>query len=462
MISLNSIAPSSSAEEHSRLPLQDGSRIGVIGGGPAGSFFSYFCLAMAKRTGLEVAIDMYEPRDFSRPAPHGCNMCGGIVSESLVQTLAAEGIEIPPTVVQRGIDSYVLHMDVGTVRIDTPLQEKRIAAIHRGLGPRSLTEAKWGSFDGFLQDLAIERGVNVIHERVTEVEWNDDRPLITTKEGSSASYDLLVFAMGVNTATLKFSDRLGLNYTLPRTVKTAIFEYYLGEDTIEKIIGSSMHVFLLNLPRLEFAAIIPKGDYVTVCMMGDDIDKELVELFLNSPEVTACLPPELIADKSSCRCSPRMNIESTCRPFADRILFIGDCGVTRLYKDGIGAAYRTGKTAATAAVFQGVSAESFERHFWPVCKSIRADNSYGKIAFFFTRAVQGLRFARRTLLKMIVREQRNGKNGQDLSRAMWDIFTGSAPYKEVFLRSLHPAAVGRICINLAGSLFPFRHHKGGS
>ena len=56
--------------------------------------------------------------------------------------LAAEGINLPPTVVQRGIDSYVLHMDVGSARIETPMLEKRIAATYRGAGPRDLKEFK--------------------------------------------------------------------------------------------------------------------------------------------------------------------------------------------------------------------------------------------------------------------------------------------------------------------------------
>jgi flavin-dependent dehydrogenase len=120
----------------SKLALDNGSRIGVIGGGPAGSFFSYFLLDMAQRVGIDIQLDIYESRDFSVPGPTGCNMCGGIVSESLVQTLATEGINLPPTVVERGIDAYVLHMDVGNVSIETPLHEMRIAAVHRGAGPK--------------------------------------------------------------------------------------------------------------------------------------------------------------------------------------------------------------------------------------------------------------------------------------------------------------------------------------
>ena len=109
----------STPEFSSSLVLDSGARVAVIGGGPAGSFFSYYILDMAERMGIEIEVDVYEPRDFSRPAPHGCNMCGGIISETLVQNLAADGINLPSSVVQRGLDSYMLHTDVGKVRIDT-------------------------------------------------------------------------------------------------------------------------------------------------------------------------------------------------------------------------------------------------------------------------------------------------------------------------------------------------------
>ncbi len=115
--------------DNHHLNLSSGSRVAVIGGGPAGSFFSIFLLDLVKRVGLDVNIDIYDDKDFSKCGPAGCNRCGGIVSESLVQLLATEGINIPAKVMQRGIKSYVLHTDAGSARIETPLQEKRIAAI---------------------------------------------------------------------------------------------------------------------------------------------------------------------------------------------------------------------------------------------------------------------------------------------------------------------------------------------
>src|SRR5574341_2239340 len=89
--------------------LKDGSTIAVVGGGPSGSMFAYFLLETADRAGIHLIVDIYEPRDFTAVGPAGCNMCGGIVSESLVENLATEGIVLPPQVVQRGVETYILH-----------------------------------------------------------------------------------------------------------------------------------------------------------------------------------------------------------------------------------------------------------------------------------------------------------------------------------------------------------------
>ena len=208
------------------LQLEDGSRVAVIGGGPAGSFFSFFLLDMANMIDLDVQVDIYEPRDFSRPGPIGCNMCGGIISESLVQMLATEGIILPPSVVQRGIDSYMLHMDVGSVQINTPVQQKRIAAITRGPGPRDLKEVKWDSFDGYLQKLAMGKGANVINQRVRQIDWSEERPRLKSGKEFSEPYDLVVFATGVNAAAHKLLENFQSAYEPPQTTRTFIQEYF--------------------------------------------------------------------------------------------------------------------------------------------------------------------------------------------------------------------------------------------
>ena len=121
---------------HDSLILDEGSRIGVIGGGPAGSFFSYFILQMAQRVGIHLTVDIYKRRDFSSLGPTGCNMCGGVISESLVQALSVEGINLPQDVVQRGIDSFLFHTEKETVNLYAPFREMRIATVYRGGGPK--------------------------------------------------------------------------------------------------------------------------------------------------------------------------------------------------------------------------------------------------------------------------------------------------------------------------------------
>jgi flavin-dependent dehydrogenase len=440
------------------LQLNDGSRIAVIGGGPAGSFFSFFLLDTAERVDLAIQVDIYEPRDFSRPGPIGCNMCGGIISESLVQMLASEGLILPPMVVQRGIDSYTLHMDVGSVRINTPVDEKRIAAVTRGPGPRDLKEIRWESFDGYLQQLAVEKGACVINERVREIAWEEGapgaaaRPRVRSGKEFSDAYDLLVLATGVNAAAQNLLKNFDTAYESPQTTKTFIQEYFLGEKVIAETLGSSMHVFLLDIPRLEFAAVIPKGDYVTVCLLGEDVDQKLVNKFLNTREVKGCFPPGWHPEGKSCCCSPRISVAGAKHPYGDRFVFIGDCGVTRLYKDGIGAAYRTAKAAATTAVLQGISAESFAEHYHPACRRIENDNLIGKFVFFVTGQIQRRRFTRRAVLRMTETEQTADPAKRQMSMVLWDTFTGSAPYREILLRTFDPRFIVQLLGNVVISL----------
>lgn len=452
MVENNRAAPTEASTP--KLELDSGSHVAVIGGGPAGSFFSYFLLDMAQRVGIDLRVDIYEPRDFSRPGPGGCNMCGGVISESLVQILAAEGINLPPTVVQRGIDSYVLHMDKGNVRIETPLREKRIAVVHRGAGPRGTKETNWRSFDDYLLELAVGKGAQLVRGRVEDLSWKDSRPQVKTQSGLPQTYDLLIAAVGVNAASLKLFERLGLTYKPPRTTKTYICEFFLGQEMVEKYLGSSMHIFLLNIPRLEFAAIIPKGEYVTLCLLGREIDRPLVECFLDAPEVKQCFPPNWHVPQDFCHCSPRINVLGAFQPFADRIVFVGDCGVTRLYKDGVGAAYRTAKAAAKTAIFAGIASNNFHKHYWPVCQGIGTDNKIGKMVFSFTRQIQKLRPASRGILRMVSREQKNESSRRHMSIVLWDTFTGSAPYREVFLRVLNPSFLIRFLWDTAVGIWP--------
>lgn len=438
----------------SGLELEDGSRVGVIGGGPAGSFFSYFLLRMAESVGLELAVDVYEPRFFTHRGPAGCNHCGGIISESLVQMLAAEGINLPPTVVQQGIDSYVLHTDQGDVRIHAPRDEKRIAAVYRGNGPRESERVEVAGFDRHLLDLTCSTGARVVRKLARSVAWVDGRPQVTSTDGSTAEYDLLAMAVGVNSQALRLFGDAVPGFSPPQTQHTFICEFRLGEELIRSWFGTAMHVFLLDVPRLGFAAVIPKGEFVTLCLLGDNLDDELVTSVLASPEVARCFPGGVLPPMA-CHCYPMINVDAAVRPFGDRLVWVGDCGVARLYKDGIGSAYRTAKAAARTAVFQGIGAEDFRRHFWPACRSLDVDNTIAKVVFGVTHLIQHSRVLRRGVVRMTAREQARADGSRPMSGVLWDTFTGSAPYRDILRRTMHPGFPLALAWNVIAGILPF-------
>jgi len=456
---IDSLAPNGLVDE-AGLRLEDGSRVAVIGGGPAGSFFAFFLLKMAEAVDLDIQVDIYEPRAFTRCGPGGCNHCGGIVSESLVQILAAEGINLPPEVVQRGIESYVVHMDAGRVKLESPAREQRIASLYRGAGPREGEDSQWESFDRYLQRLAVERGARVVRKLVAGLEWHDGLPHLLEPDGEGAAYDLVAVASGVNSNFLGLLNGSGIPDPQPETTRTFICEFRSSPEEVARVLGNSMHAFLLDLPRLEFAAFIPKGEFVTMCMLGDDLDQELVDAFLARPEVRRCFPVD--ATPCVCSCSPLINMKGPKQPYADRLVLIGDCGVTRLYKDGIGAAFRTAKAAATAAVFEGISEDAFRRHYAPACNALSKDNAIGKFLFAFTTVFKHSRMSRRAILRMTRREQKKPNEGRHMSSLLWNMFTGSAPYREIFVGALHPGFITGLTWNLAMSLWPARKNGRGS
>jgi flavin-dependent dehydrogenase len=442
------------ASEERDFSLQDGSRVAVIGGGPAGSFFAYFLRKMADAIDLDLAVDIYEPRSFNYCGPAGCNHCGGIISESLVQILAAEGIVLPDSVVQRGVESYVVHMDVGDVSIESPVHEQRIAALYRGNGPREGDDAALASFDGFLQGMAAERGARVLRKLITGVLWEGGLPQLQFADRSSTAYDLVAVAAGVNSNLIGMLDDHPQGFRPPRTTRGYICEFRSTREEIARTLGNSVHVFLLAIPRFEFAAIIPKGPFATVVMVGEDLDQELVHAFLTDPVVQRAFPTGAVP--CVCSCTPLINLGARKRPYGDRIVLVGDSGVTRLYKDGIGAAFRTGKAAATAAVFHGVSQASFEKHYWPACRNIARDNAVGKVMFATNAVMKNSRVTRRAMLHMAQREQSLEGARPHMSSLLWNMFTGSAPYTEMFRGTLHPGFIVHLLASLLAALRPQR------
>jgi flavin-dependent dehydrogenase len=413
--------------------LENGSHIAVIGGGPTGSFFSIFALKMARMMGKEINVTIYEPKDFTRDGPLGCNRCGGIISELLVQTLAVEGINLPDAIVRKGIHSYNLHTNHGDVYIATPDLEKTVATVYRGGGPKGMVRDGKESFDDFLLKQAVSEGSVHVPLRIDRVDVKNGKPVLFSKDREVMQTDLVVGAFGVNSTTAKIFEETGFGYEEPPTVTTAIAELRMGEDVVSEHFGNSVHLFLLPDKGMKFAAMIPKGSYVTLCVLGKEMNAKTVDDFLDKPVVKRVF--KSVSYSIECRCLPKMNVGAPRKPFTDRVVMCGDAGSTRLFKDGLGAAYLMGKAAAKTAVFQGVSARHFRYDYYPVYKSIVTDNLYGRFLFTVTDIYRKSRLLTRGMLGVVRREQQ-GSDQKILSSILWNMFTGNERYKSIFPTSL--------------------------
>ena len=442
------------------MKLTNGSKVAIVGGGPAGTLTAIFLLNLAKMLHLELSVDIYEPKDFSKTGPKGCNMCGGVVSESLVQLLAMEGISLPENVIIDTLNAYVLHTDNDAVLIETPNKEYRIATIFRGGGPKGAEHQNplpWISFDLFLLQLALEKGARHIDQNVTGLAWRNGMPTVLTQEQPAQSFDLLVGAIGINHAkSIQLFESLGFGYRPPKTTRAYVAELYYGDKDVQHYLGRAMHVFLLNIPRLKFAAITPKGHYATLILLGDKIDPALVEQFYHAPEVQKCLPPGWEIPVKTCQCQPWINIAPPIHPYGDRVVMVGDAGVSRLYKDGIGAAYRMAKLIAHTALNHGISARHFRRHYWPSCRAMGWDNRLGHVLFALDGLFRLFPPLRRGMMRMLKKQLCLKGLSSPLCSAFWNTFTGSASYVQIAKNMFHPKVVFHLIVE-TGRLWFKRH-----
>src|SRR5512139_3827437 len=135
--------------------LSDGGRVCIVGGGPAGSFAALHLLDQAARRGLRLEVLIFEPRDFSRPGPSGCNRCAGVLSSRLWNNLTELGLSIPDDIIQADLQSYNIHLDHQSIRLERPDPTRRIISVYRGGGPRMVQDVPEASFDHFLLNQAL-------------------------------------------------------------------------------------------------------------------------------------------------------------------------------------------------------------------------------------------------------------------------------------------------------------------
>jgi flavin-dependent dehydrogenase len=409
--------------------LGNGSRVVIVGGGPAGSFAALHLLRYAHEAGLHLDVTILEARDFNRPGPGGCNKCAGILSSHLIHNLESLDLHIPPEVIQSELNTYVLHLGGIELPIDKPDPSQRILSVYRGSGPRLGMPPPAHSFDNWLLEQAQERGASLRRARVQTIQSGTTPTVITYRQEFPA--DLVVVATGVNSRA-PLSRVWG--YQPPLTEVMAQDEVSLpagfSDDTV--------HLFFDYPPGLIFGGLIPKGRYANISLLGHRISSDSVNDFLEGQGLM-----KLFSDGAPglCGCAPRVAISTAYNYYTDRLVVVGDAAVTRLYKDGIGAAFITAEAAARTAVQRGVAGSDFSAGYRPTCRRIAADNRYGRWLFRLWSIRQQSPLLLNIWVRAIQAESSLLPAARVNSRALWGMFTGSQSYRWLFWLSINRTAL---------------------
>ena len=442
--------------------LTSGSRVAVVGAGPAGSFFAIELLRRTRSLGLNVHVAIYDGKNFARKGAPGCNMCAGAIGHNLIEEIEHATTNIPPEVIHYELEGYAVHYQDASARLENA-PGRKIYGVYRGAGPVS-TERPEGarSFDQFLLDQAVKLGAQHIAQNVHDIDAPatlEQRPAIRTHEGVRAEYDLVVGAFGVNS---QLGARLAYGYQPPPTWKTCVIEARVPEEFQRERLGRMIHFFVLKQADVRYVALIPKGEHVTVTAIGENVDVVSTERLLRESYMRDYLPADW---KLDCHCHPRVAVGAARLPYGHRFCIVGDASDSRYLKNGVESALVTARLAAECVVNHGVTANDFETHFWRRCQQVFGrDNLYGRALFeiydrvfphpliapVYFAVLQAERRARAATPPPA--GARGGGGGALLSDALLAAFTGDQPYKRILLRALHPRLAARMAGH-AGFLF---------
>lgn len=415
-------------------------RVAVVGGGPAGSFFALYALQYARLAGREVAITLYEGKDFRRFGQPGCNMCAGIVIVSVLAQLEELGVAVPPELVLSHIRTYALHTSAGTLVAAQPDPHSDIISVYRGTGPRYGHPPELLSFDELLLELAVARGARLRRAFAQAVRHGP--PVEVVCAGEAERYDLVVLACGVNGPRPALE---GFAYRPPPTGRMCQAEVHLGREEVEARLGSCVHIFLPPDDIATCGTLVPKGPFVTVSLLGARDGMRGLRRFLELAEVRAVLGPRA---RPVCGCLPSISLGPARGLAADGFVAVGDAGTTRLYKNGIGSALATARAAARAAVCDGPSAGAFRAGYLPLCRAIEADNRMGRLLFLEGPLLKHVAALPRAHARLAA----DGRVGALHARLLWGMFTGASSYRELFRMATSPALLLRLARATLGAL----------
>jgi flavin-dependent dehydrogenase len=309
-------------------------------------------------------------------------------------------------------------------------------SVYRAGGPRKSPYEPTDGFDAFLLSQAQMRGARILNERVEQVTF-DSLPRVRTAARED-TFDLVVLAIGVNATPPVLQT---LEYAHPPTAAMAQNELLIEPAPNRGSMDSTVHVYFEQPRDLIFGALIPKGQFANVSLLGSHFGRDSVDQFLAVPEVA-----EIVGNNPAlmCGCRPHVAIAPARGYYADRFVAVGDACVTRLYKDGIGSAFVTAHAAADTALRHGVSREAFAAHYAPVCRTIANDNRFGRLVFGLVERSKRNALFMRGLGRALRLESKEEPAARVIGQTLWALFTGDANYKEIIRMMFTPKSIVRV------------------
>jgi flavin-dependent dehydrogenase len=392
--------------------INDGETICVVGGGPGGSACAIALLREAQQLGRKIDVVLLEHKKFSEHRHY--NQCIGVLSPPFEDILKNElELVLPGNLVLNEIEGYRLHSDL--LSLDLVGKESG----------RSVS-VKRSKFDAFMLEEAQKAGAQIVHNRVTGVEVNHDGVLVYS-EGENIKAAAVVGAFGLDDGTCSVFEQ-GTSYVQPDFLNTVITRLYPGEEFIQSM-ESTIHAFLLSHQGMEFGAVTPKGDHLSINIAGRKVSSDIMMEFLRSAPVQRFLPPHQRREKPLNYFKGKFPIAPARNFFGDRYVMIGDAaGLMRPFKGkGINSAIITGMYAARSIMRHGVSKDAFANNFYQDCHELTEDLPYGRVVRILTNLATRFKFMDHMIAVAAERT--------DFMQAMFSSVSGHDPYKKIIMET---------------------------
>ena len=453
------------------IQLQDKSRVLVIGGGPAGAFFAIHLIREAKAAHLDLIVTIVDkktdPQPGSSPAGllKGCNYCAGIISPRLDRAMEESGILIPEPLKCEKFSHIWIHGLWKNFPLKLP-SGQRMYSVFRGEHPHDKKGTTQG-FDAFLLNQARQLGAVVIRAEAVNIRTGPaGKPLVTMVAASGkrtvVEADFAAIATGIN--PFKETNRednfifrsfreINPLFIQPGKRRTMIFELKPGRGYLKKYMHKEIYFVVSGSKNLclDHISLVPKGNYLTVALVGESIDKasfpqdtkKIIAEFFRLPQIRTILPHVTLRNTPvSCSCAPFMVSAPARGGVWDRMAVVGDALGSRLYRDGIFSAFVSAQALAGTVIHRGVDKKSLAQGYDRVIKWLETDNRYARCVMTLAHAALKSPILSRILYQAFATEMKlKEKEKWYLGEVLLDLGSCSKDYVDIFFKLIRASVL---------------------